>query len=241
MKQTNKQTSVLLATATGVFGCLSSSASAATVVVGTKIGIAPESAAPNATPTDTVGNDWNDLAAGSTNNTIHDLDKATLTGVSVQFAGGGINTAGENNWIGLSTNTSTFNAPAEFVDSVTTDLWFNPATITITGLDTGLTYNLYSVSQGGGSGFDSREDTHSVMGDVSYGSSTVNRGDARTTGAFHTFLGVSPDVSGTIVFTTSGVGNNPAFNGLLIEAVPEPSSTALLGLGGLALILRRRK
>jgi hypothetical protein len=32
-----------------------------------------------------------------------------------------------------------------------------------------------------------------------------------------------------------------AFNGLALVAVPEPSSTALLGLGGLALILRRRK
>ena len=237
MRKTNKQTSVLLVTAMGVFGCLSGSASAASIVVGTKIGIAP-----GPTVTDTVGNDWNDLATTDTTyNTIHDLDNATLTGVSVQFAGGGINTAGEDNWVGLSTNASTFNAPAEFVDSVTTDLWFNNATITITGLDTGLTYNLYSVSQGGGAGFDTREDTHSVMGDVSYGSTTVNRGVARTTGAFHTFLGVSPDGTGTIVFTTSGVGNNPAFNGLLIEAVPEPSSTALLGLGGLALILRRRR
>lgn len=40
--------------------------------------------------------------------------------------------------------------------------------------------------------------------------------------------------------TTNG-GNLAAVNGIQIVSVPEPSSAALLGLGGLALILRRRK
>jgi len=232
MKQTNKQTSVLLATAMGVFGCLSSSASAATVVVGTQIGFAP-----GPTVTDDVGNNWNDFAASGLVTTIHDLDGVTLDGVSINFAAGGMNGAGENSWLGLSTNGG--GAPAEFVDSVTTDLSFSNATVTITGLNTGLTYNLYSTSHGGGSNFDGSEDIHSVTG---YGSSQLNRGASRV-GAFHTFLGVSPDIDGKIVFTTSQPSNagNPAFNGLLINAVPEPSTTALLGLGGLALILRRRK
>jgi len=39
----------------------------------------------------------------------------------------------------------------------------------------------------------------------------------------------------------SGTSGNIAFNEIRFNAVPEPSSTALLGLGGLALILRRRK
>ena len=211
-------------------------AQAATIVAGTQIGIAPGS-----TLTDTVGNDWNDLATtGTTYNTIHDLNGDTLTGVSVQFAGGGINDAGENDWVGLSTEGGS--APSEFVDSVTTDLWFNNGTITITGLNTALTYDIYSVNHGGGSGFDAVEDTHSVTGDVSYGSSTLSRGDSRLNGAFHTFLGVSPDNTGQIVFAvTQPSGSNGAVNGILINAVPEPSTTALLGLGGLALILRRRK
>lgn len=40
---------------------------------------------------------------------------------------------------------------------------------------------------------------------------------------------------------TSGGGNDVLFNNLNVTAVPEPSSAALLGLGGLALIFRRRK
>ena len=45
--------------------------------------------------------------------------------------------------------------------------------------------------------------------------------------------------SDTITLVTSGGNATPW--GLGIETVPEPSSAALLGLGGLALILRRRK
>ncbi|NWK55807.1 PEP-CTERM sorting domain-containing protein [Verrucomicrobiaceae bacterium N1E253] len=44
-----------------------------------------------------------------------------------------------------------------------------------------------------------------------------------------------------IVFTTEGSKSAWGLDNLDISAVPEPSSTALIGLGGLALILRRRK
>jgi len=39
----------------------------------------------------------------------------------------------------------------------------------------------------------------------------------------------------------SGDSHNVFFNNLSVTAVPEPSSTALLGLGGLSLLLRRRR
>ncbi|MGB0993499.1 MAG: PEP-CTERM sorting domain-containing protein [Akkermansiaceae bacterium] len=52
---------------------------------------------------------------------------------------------------------------------------------------------------------------------------------------YGTFTGDTLTISGDAV---SGRGT---LNGFQIIAVPEPSSTALLGLGGLALILRRRK
>ncbi len=41
---------------------------------------------------------------------------------------------------------------------------------------------------------------------------------------------------------TSPAGDNTVnYSNIVVDAVPEPSTTALLGLGGLALILRRRK
>ncbi|MGB0992913.1 MAG: PEP-CTERM sorting domain-containing protein [Akkermansiaceae bacterium] len=47
----------------------------------------------------------------------------------------------------------------------------------------------------------------------------------------------------TLAITGNASGSRSAINGLTVQytPVPEPSSTALLGLGGLALILRRRK
>ncbi len=50
---------------------------------------------------------------------------------------------------------------------------------------------------------------------------------------------------GNVVITlsnTSPAGDNTVnYSNIVVDAVPEPSTTALLGLGGLALILRRRK
>jgi len=50
--------------------------------------------------------------------------------------------------------------------------------------------------------------------------------------------------TGTLSFDFTSAGNNATLNALTIAdaaPIPEPSSTVLLGLGGLALILRRRK
>jgi len=233
------QTQRLAITLTAFTASLATAAiSAAPLTAGMQVGITPDNGS-NTTKTDIVGNDWNDLNTNATHNTIHNLDGVTLDGVSVQMAGGGINNAGEDNWAGLSSQGGS--APPEFVDSVTTDLLFGNSTVTITGLDTALTYNLYSTSHGGGSGFDGRDEAHTVTGDVSYGTSELNRGASRL-GAFHTFLGVKPDNSGTIVLqmTATDGSNNPAFNGLLINVVPEPGSLALLAMGGFIALRRRR-
>jgi len=58
------------------------------------------------------------------------------------------------------------------------------------------------------------------------------------------FTGVTADGTGKITGTwndTPDVANRASWGGMQFELVPEPSTTALLGLGGLALILRRRK
>lgn len=58
------------------------------------------------------------------------------------------------------------------------------------------------------------------------------------TGSLTTGTGAGSD---TITLTTSAGNATPWGIGIEAVSVPEPSSTALLGLGGLALILRRRK
>jgi hypothetical protein len=61
-------------------------------------------------------------------------------------------------------------------------------------------------------------------------------GATATTGT-HTF-----DTSRSYRFTAHAQSNSGAtFDNITISAIPEPSSTALLGLGGLALMLRRRR
>ncbi|WP_227021629.1 PEP-CTERM sorting domain-containing protein [Oceaniferula marina] len=58
-----------------------------------------------------------------------------------------------------------------------------------------------------------------------------------TAGNYVKYSGLTGDLT---VAGNSGDGRTP-INGFVIVAVPEPSSSALIGLGGLALILRRRK
>lgn len=104
---------------------------------------------------------------------------------------------------------------------------------------------------------------HDTTNQQKAGRLTVDR-DGWSTGAldeeevvssFIYSTGTAPTTVGTASFTFEADGINPVaivvrssdggtahvINGFTVTAVPEPSSTALLGLGGFALILRRRK
>ncbi|BDS08806.1 hypothetical protein NT6N_38460 [Oceaniferula spumae] len=81
-------------------------------------------------------------------------------------------------------------------------------------------------------------------------SNSQNDTNLTTNNGFGTIVGtfVADDLTQVISFRSNTQdGNNaddqdPALSGyVVLQSVPEPSSTALLGLGGLALILRRRK
>ncbi|WP_227021248.1 PEP-CTERM sorting domain-containing protein [Oceaniferula marina] len=85
-----------------------------------------------------------------------------------------------------------------------------------------------------------------LFADGSVGPSATTDGDGwrrREDGwdndAVLSFDGFTADQNGEFVITLSG--GNPTIQGLVLTAVPEPSSSALVGIGGLALILRRRK
>ena len=76
----------------------------------------------------------------------------------------------------------------------------------------------------------------SVASDLSYTYSFD--GAVASTGTLDAF-----DFSQTynLVVGAQGLPGNPVLENITLEVVPEPSSTALLGHGGLALILRRRR
>ena len=112
-------------------------------------------------------------------------------------------------------------------------------TVTLTGLDVSKTYDLLF--------YGSRDNGQNVNAQTwsltqgTGGANVVHQSENNQTVVVD-WDGLSTNGSGVIAFTISGSNNGAlALNfGQIIE-VPEPSTTALLGLGGLALILRRRK
>ena len=122
--------------------------------------------------------------------------------------------------------------------------------ITIGGLNPGGTYNLALITGFNVAGSFSTDFT--IGGTTLTANDTVGAGTNAngaltfTSGGTHAlFSNIIADGSGDITFSTTNTAgaSNGVLSGLQIEAVavPEPSTTALLGLGGLALILRRRK
>ena len=123
------------------------------------------------------------------------------------------------------------------------------ATMTISGLDITKNYNLALIGASNDSGgFETdftiiggttKTATAAPISGTGNGALTFVEGDSHVL-----FSGISGG-TGSITFsvTDSSVGANGVLSGLQIESVtvPEPSTTALLGLGGLALIFRRRK
>jgi hypothetical protein len=122
-------------------------------------------------------------------------------------------------------------------------------TFTISGLDTNMNYNLALIGASQTTGgfatdFTIGGTTKTATGEHETGTN-ANGALTFVEGSSHVlFSGISGS-TGSITFTmTDSVdGTNGVLSGLQLEgvAVPEPSTTALLGLGGLALILRRRR
>ena len=65
----------------------------------------------------------------------------------------------------------------------------------------------------------------------------VAMGNLDTEPVYQTLTGLNTDGAGNLVVTVA----DGAISAAILTAIPEPSSTALLSFGGLALILRRRK
>ena len=116
------------------------------------------------------------------------------------------------------------------------------STVSLSSLELGKSYRVQALIYDGRGGQNGRtvEFDGSDQGQFGYGVGGVTWGDGLlVTG---TFVADATTQDFTIeAFNVGGATAGGQLNAILVHEVPEPSSAALLGLGGLALILRRRK
>lgn len=94
-------------------------------------------------------------------------------------------------------------------------------------------------------------DNNAREASITLGATTINGRDASTfSGTYNEATGVGVDsnyavfsglTANSVNIDIDSTPGRMGITGIALYATPEPSSTALLGLGGLALILRRRK
>lgn len=160
-------------------------------------------------------------------------DMLAMTVSNGQF----FNNDGTNNWVGLQSNPTSIapnpKAPAEFVDSVTTDIAgnfslgdANPFRLVVTGLNPYLAYKIDAVSSAASG---SNTESMTVIGASSYGPTAISRPLTVTQGLYHSFASVLPTTAGELTFQSidSGAGTNPILNGILIETLA-PTAAGLL-------------
>lgn len=123
------------------------------------------------------------------------------------------------------------------------------ATFTISGLDTTKDYNLALIAGPANAGGFFESD-FTIGGDTKIATAVTDAGSndngalTFTDGVTHVLFSGLDGSSGSITFTTSYSGPDggaAVLSGLQLQAVPEPSAVALLGLCGLSLLLRRRR
>ena len=182
-----------------------------------------------------ISNDFAGAVNGQSMNNLLD-DSGTPTTVGIAFGTG---------WAGF------FNAAGP--NNLQRDRAFTSGggtgTFTISGLTPGGTYNLALMVDSADNGSIATDYTIGTTTMMAFGGSAgtdANGALTFTDGQTHAlFSGISASAGGEITFSaTQAAGSSFAsFPGLQIEdsIIPEPSSAALLGLGGLALIRRRRK
>jgi hypothetical protein len=188
-------------------------------------------------------NNFNSIAATGTSGDLFILtDGTTTTGVTVT-----VSDDGSNNFFNDDSGDSLTGLSSDYNISNVTD-WYGAGgsgtqtlTFVFSGLDSNLTYNIQGVI-GGFTGNGVTDGTSmTIDGSTQDFSPDTMSSDPRIVN----FSDISVDsgtgtTDGSLTITVQN-GGIPVISALTISTVPEPSSTALLGLGGLALILRRRK
>jgi len=82
----------------------------------------------------------------------------------------------------------------------------------------------------------------SLVGSIAYSNlSGAGSGDPTFDSEYSLTAEVTTDSAGRLIFSDTEAGNAPVLDGFQISAVPEPSSVAMAGLGGLSLFMFRRR
>lgn len=190
--------------------------------------------------TQTTAGNYNNMSAATAaapNNItgLVDSNNASSTINIVYSVTGSVAMAGTGaNWTGAYPATVSSQPASALQDG----LYIKPgatATLTFSGLDNALTYDFVVYGARGNNG-------GGVLYTIGANSGSISNVFENASTAI-SFTGISP-TAGVITLDALGTGtagNDGALNYVQLTAVPEPSSAALLGLGGLALILRRRK
>ena len=192
--------------------------------------------------------DWS--ALGINAGVLQDNTGANITGLDFSVE----NQSGQNTSRADVTNGTTgpapFNDASVFQDSIISNNQGSAPLVdggyllfTFTGLDDSLTYDLTGGFDGNNDNFDSTWsfDSGSAGIDTNQNDSIASfLSTPGATTAYQSVTGLQTDGSGNLVIQVTRDTLHVNAGALTLTAVPEPSSAALLGLGGLALILRRR-
>ena len=192
---------------------------------------------------DSNGNYWTTVGNGLQGNTGADLsvfnlidstNTATTIDLSVDFSN-----TDRNGWGGNAINgtagSNPFDQSFAVIDGIYSNMTTGLVTLTFSDLAASTVYDLSLI---GGRATLGTDGSIAITTGTGSGGTLLNDGTQLD-------LSIISDGSGVIAFTFVDTNNNfnnsTVLNAMSITAVPEPSSAALLGLGGISLILRRRK
>ncbi|MFC4994024.1 PEP-CTERM sorting domain-containing protein [Rubritalea tangerina] len=220
-------------------GILTQGSSAATLVAGTSMGFDLGPTASN-NVVETINSLTNGAGETITAGNVLDRNGVVVDDVGVTVLATGFE-FGNND---AATEAEVSGQTSNFNDSNLTD-WFGrgsngTAEIRLTGLDDNLSYDVF-IGHAFVANTTNTDTLYGALGTDNSGITAVNSHDG-TGDTFVWLRGLRSEGTNLTLTIQKAPGSGAAaVSAFTITAVPEPSVSALLGLGGMALILRRRK
>lgn len=189
-----------------------------------------------------VPNTWNSVGfnAGSSSDTVALLDKdGNATGATVTI------TDGFNWYNAAGSPAGTSGDAAEFWQGGNDSLYIqvggdDSAAFELTGLDAGVIYTLTYFASRDPAGDNRSGQLRATGASVVTSAELDAANNATEVVSFDVAADLTGKISVELLRGPSSTSDFTYLNALKVEAIPEPASLALLGLGGLCLIARRR-